>query len=437
MAETETQPPREPIPAPARKLMAVGGVLAALMVPTLLINGLVREREGRQRSVSDAIAQSWGPDQMVTAPVLVVPWQAPPVQPGAPVREGELVLPPEELRADAVLAPEERRRGLFSATVYTARLQFAGQFQLQRLRVAQVPEAELRWQDAHLMVGSNGMRMGGVAPRLRWGEAAPDAEETFVMGGACGRRTALRWNAGLDGPPEPGRRIAFDLRMALRGSEALHVLPLAGRSHVTMQAAWPTPSFVGGDLPERSEVTPDGFSAEWRGGAGQVLPVQGSVNCQLDTAQAVGVELLQAVPTYRMVNRASKYALFFLALAFMTCGCFEMLARVRVHVVQYALLGASVVMFPLLLLALGEAVGFAAAYVLTAAAVVLQSGAFVGSVTRRRGLGLAMGGVLSGLFGFLYVVLSLEALSLLVGTMALFAVLSVVMALTRRVEWGR
>jgi hypothetical protein len=115
-----------------------------------------------------------------------------------------------------------------------------------------------------------------------------------------------------------------------------------------------------------------------------------------------------------------------------TCSCFELLAKVRIHPVQYALLGASVVLFPLLLLALGEATGFATAHALTALAVLVQASAYVGSVTRRGWLGAAM----AALFGFLYVVLSLEAWSLLVGTLAVFVALSVVIAVTRRVEWG-
>jgi inner membrane protein len=150
--------------------------------------------------------------------------------------------------------------------------------------------------------------------------------------------------------------------------------------------------------------------------------------------RTVGVALLEAVPTYRIVSRAAKYGMFFLALAFVTCGCFEMLARVRIHPVQYALLGASVVLFPLLLLpALGEAIGFTAAY---AAAVALRASAYVGAVTLRGLLEAVMAGVLGVLFVFLYVVLSLEAWSLLVGALALFLALSVVMAVTRRVEWA-
>lgn len=44
--------------------------------------------------------------------------------------------------------------------------------------------------------------------------------------------------------------------------------------------------------------------------------------------------------------------------------------------------------------------------------------------------------ILAGLFGFLYIVLSMELYSLLVGSLALFAALSVVMIVTRHVSWS-
>ncbi len=65
-----------------------------------------------------------------------------------------------------------------------------------------------------------------------------------------------------------------------------------------------------------------------------------------------------------------------------------------------------------------------------------QASAYTVAVTRRRGLAGLFAGLLGGLFGFLYVVLSLEAYALLAGAVALFAALSVVMLVTRRVDWA-
>lgn len=90
-------------------------------------------------------------------------------------------------------------------------------------------------------------------------------------------------------------------------------------------------------------------------------------------------------------------------------------------------------MFPLLLLALGEPLGFMPAYAISAAAVVAQASAYVWAATQRRALGGALAAVMAVLFGFLHVVLSMEAYALLVGTLAVFVALSLLMAVTRRV----
>ncbi|MFC0407018.1 inner membrane CreD family protein [Roseomonas elaeocarpi] len=124
-------------------------------------------------------------------------------------------------------------------------------------------------------------------------------------------------------------------------------------------------------------------------------------------------------------------------MGFLTYVLFELLAGVGIHLVQYGLLGLSIVLFPLLLLAFGEPVGFAAAYAISTAAMVGQASAYTAGVTRRMRLAAPFAGVLGVLFGFLYVVLNLEADALLVGAVALFAALSVVMMVTRHVDWSK
>jgi inner membrane protein len=344
---------------------------------------------------------------------------------------------PNELRAEVALAPETRRRGLFEATVYTATATLAGSFAPPTIAIPDVPEAEPLWAEAFVVAGSTELRPAGLSAPLRWEgrDIAPD-ETVALPEGLCLPGESLRWKLGLDAAPEAGRPLAFATTLALRGSGSLGLLPLAGRTRLLVDGAWPTPSFRGAELPELASVEDAGFSAEWNTGTRLPLLARGRTLCQGTRAQALGVDLLEAVPTYRMVSRASKYTLFFLALVFVTCAIFELTAKVRLHAVQYALLGASVVLFPLLLLAIGEPLGFGAAYAISAAAVAAQASLYTAAATGRARLGLILAGVLAALFAFLHVVLRLEAYALLAGTLALFTALSIVMVVTRRVRWG-
>ncbi|WP_376100285.1 inner membrane CreD family protein [Roseomonas sp. CCTCC AB2023176] len=245
-------------------------------------------------------------------------------------------------------------------------------------------------------------------------------------------------DAGLDRTTPADRALPFTGSLALRGTGNLHLLAAARRTELEAAAPWPTPSFTGTGLPIRSDVREDGFNATWSESGSTTVQRLSYDPCRDGTlaARSVGVDLLEAVPTYRMVNRASKYAVMFLALSFLTYALFEMLARVRIHLVQYGLLGCSVVLFPLLLLAFGEPLGFALAYAISSAMVVAQASGYTAAVTRRAGLAGTFAAILSGLFGFLYVVLSLESYALLTGAVALFAALTLVMVVTRRVSWS-
>jgi len=113
----------------------------------------------------------------------------------------------------------------------------------------------------------------------------------------------------------------------------------------------------------------------------------------------------------------------------------EVLKRLSIHPVQYGLVGLSLAIFYLLLLSLAEHITFFYAYLISAAACVILIGLYTGSVLGRwfRGAGFAAG--LALLYGLLYGLLSAEDFALLMGAVLVFAVLAVIMLLTRNIDW--
>lgn len=74
---------------------------------------------------------------------------------------------------------------------------------------------------------------------------------------------------------------------------------------------------------------------------------------------------------YQQTERSVKYAVLFIGLTFTGLFLLELLSSVRLHPVQYLLVGFALCLFyVLLLLALAEHVGFLAAYALASAAVI-------------------------------------------------------------------
>ena len=91
--------------------------------------------------------------------------------------------------------------------------------------------------------------------------------------------------------------------------------------------------------------------------------------------------------------------------------------------------------FYLLLLSLAEHRGFDIAYAVATTATVLLLSWYWSWVLGGRRQGMLMGVAMTMLYGYLYLLLRLEDYALLAGSVGLFAMLALVMFLTRRVNW--
>ena len=101
-----------------------------------------------------------------------------------------------------------------------------------------------------------------------------------------------------------------------------------------------------------------------------------------------------------------------------------------------ALYLAALILFFVLLLAFAEVIGFTAAYVLASAAIAGLNNAYSAAVLGSWRRAAFIGGLLIGLYAVLYILLSLEAYALLIGSLLSFAALAGVMYATRRIDWG-
>lgn len=429
--------------SPAGKAGLILVLLLFMQIPLLMVSGLISEREGRENEVLTGFRRGWGPAQTVSGPVLAVPYlkEAPadkPIDTSRP-RRGWIQIPASQLAVTATMEPETRRRGLFHAVVYTASLNFSGTITLPAIDTQEVASAELLWNEAVLVTAATDLR-GQPADSTAEidGHTVKQTIQATSAGPSCG---TVFVPAGIDGPPVPGTTIPFRTSLVLRGTQSLNFFPYGRQTDLTVTGPWRSPGFTGATLPLIYAIDQTGFKATWRI-AGDAVSGGWHPNatpaplCLSNGPGVMGVDLLEAVPTYLMVSRAAKYGTFFLALSFLTYFLFEAVSRVRIHLAQYALLGLSVSLFALLLVALAEPLGFTAGYVLSTLAIMAQASLYTLSVVGSGRLGAMFAGMLGVLFGFLYVVVVMESFSLLAGTVALFGALSAIMFATRRLDWS-
>ncbi|MEO1174117.1 MAG: inner membrane CreD family protein, partial [Myxococcota bacterium] len=263
----------------------------------------------------------------------------------------------------------------------------------------------------------------------------------FLTQVESGIRTQIGRDSGILGPTYSGpiewsgRRTEVKLNLTLTGAEALSFRPIARSSTVALGGDWGSPSFDGDRLPNARSVRADGFSADWQIDR-MVDLVSVTAPYDLDLNPAVGVRLIEAVSDYRVIGRSVKYALVVITLTFASLLLFEVAAGVRIHLVQYALVGLALVSFYLLLLSQAEFLGFTLAYLVSSAPVVMLVTFYNQAVLGEWRRALLSGAGLSLTYAVLYPILREERFALLAGSWALFLALALLMILTRRFDWS-
>jgi inner membrane protein len=427
------------------KACLIGIIVLLLLVPLSMLQGLVGERSGLREQAYQRVAEGWGGDIVTGGPMLIVPTERSIVENGlSRILRSDIYVLPAQLDADVdmKLEPQPRKVGIYAVPVYLANIHLSGRFDFDSLRSLRArPGTTYLWNQARVRLplsqvrslrqvqqarfGSQEIRLGPVGPGLYRGvEAIVDLGDQVK-----------------NGEPAVGAGAAFNFRMVVAGSRDLSVLPTGSTTNITMHSDWPHPSFQGAFLPVSHSISAAGFEARW-----QVLELnrpypqvweEPAVDEPALLESALGVTLYQPVDVYQSGERAIKYALLFIALTFLTFFAWEQAAGIRIHPLQYLLVGLALSMFYLLLIALSEHIDFLYAYVIAAAALVLLIGVYLGSVLRSRSRGVVAGAAMTVVYGLLYVLVLSEDYALLLGAITLFAALAGVMLATRRIDWYR
>jgi inner membrane protein len=420
-------------------VLFIGALVMLLLVPLGMIQELIRERSGLYDVARADIARAWGGAQTIGGPILVVPFQYTRLSYAQPVTvTDELYVLPEDLAIEGNVDSEERSRGIYRVPVYTARLRVTARFAPPALGDS-YENLQILWNQAQLVLPLADAR-AVQAPIVVAGGAG---NATFAPGGmriaGFGPQLVAPYAAlGLGALTAPQ---ALSFEVAVRGTGELRFLPLGNETRVDVTSDWPSPSFAGSYLPDTRDVTASGFTAQWRVldlGRGYASSWRRTDTAPQNVeASAFGAELITPVGIHETTLRAAKYAVLIIGLTFMAYFLFELFAALRLHTLQYLLIGLANCVFFLLLLALAEHVGFAPAYVASAAAATALITSYSAAALQSLRRALPVGALLAALYGYLYVTLRAEDYALLFGALGLFAVLAGFMYLTRRVDWHR
>lgn len=142
-----------------------------------------------------------------------------------------------------------------------------------------------------------------------------------------------------------------------------------------------------------------------------------------------------ASKNYEQTMRTTKYAILVIGLTFAVFFLIELMHKKPVHPIQYTLVGLALAIFYTLLLSISEYILFNYAYIISATATIALITLYVKSHFNNWKASGTLGSVLTGLYGFILILVSLEHTALIAGSIGLFIVLAIVMYTTRNINW--
>lgn len=436
------------------KVGALGAVTLGLIWSLSSVQSVVQERQQRQQEAEHSVANSLAGSQKILGPVVTrlctETWVAGQTE-GAnprPVYEATkrlIRLPASQLNVDGKVSMTPRYRGMFKVNGYTLKSSITAQWaDTKALQPStEHPQGQLSCEAPILSVGLSDARGIRVAELVVNGRNLPVSPGSGVSSSPQGFQAALNDSSWKDGAP-----MSVSLELELAGTQALAITPVANTTVVKLSADWPHPSFGGRFLPSERVVQAKSFDATWKvtslASTAQQEWVHGSPLCgnvasnegaATGCVESFGIDFMDPVNPYVLSDRATKYGLLFIALTFVGVGLVEVLRRLRVHPIQYLLVGAALSVFFLLLVSLSEHMAFAYAYAAASLACTLLLTFYGSFVLQGMRAGLAFGGGIAGLFATLYALLQMEQTALVLGSVLLFLVLAAVMVTTRKLNW--
>src|SRR5918999_2861415 len=253
--------------AAAAKTIVIGLLALALLVPVLMIQGLVAERQARRNEVVAGIAEGWGKAQTVAGPYLAIPYERHWTEVKRDTVDGKLRetrnersesrvlrLPAASLEWTVGAEISEKARGIYKARLYNARLQGQGSIDVPARSRFEDGTSRYKWGAPRLVLGISDPL--GIRAASGTYAFAPGSGDTAIEGGLHALLEEFQFS-------KP-QKLDFAVTLELGGSEALSLAPLGADTTVSMRANWPHPSFQGRFLPARHEIGAEGFSANWK-----------------------------------------------------------------------------------------------------------------------------------------------------------------------------
>jgi inner membrane protein len=450
------------------KLIIIGLLCLIFCIGFAFISGIVEERKGYHQQVMNEIARDNVRSQTLVSPFILIPKSYQVCEEVVNADKSTtkkctqkkefLLLTPKtvDVAHQIKVSDNTYKRGIYKAITYDDQIQLKGSFNPESYALN--PNVNYDWSQAKLYLSVSDPRGIMELPVLSIGGKQYTLETSTL------NTVSFPVSEALIGAVAQ-TAFDFELKFSLSGMDAINVVPLGKQVTMRMQANWPHPGFVGDNLPYQKQIRANGFSSIWQSsylGINNIKLIEACINqpagnCSLSNGissaspasayeggersnadvMSLGVQFVEPINIYSLTDRTLKYALLLLLITFGTFFLFEALKDLRVHPIQYGLVGLAQAVFYLLLLSFSEQFNFLYAYIGSSIACIVLITWYISFVLHgvKRALGVAV--VLTAMYATMYTLLSSQQHTLMLGSVFVFVLITLVMFLTRHIDWYR
>lgn len=426
------------------KITLIGALILILYFPVNMVKGLINERETTAMHATSEVHEKWSGSQNIIGPILTIPYYEK-VEKNGNEKNDEKVkkvkdylhLLPETLDIKGDLNTQDLKRGLHEIVVYNAPVRLTGKFIFPE-NIAGIAPEDMLYEEATLNMGITDMRGISEQVAVQWNEDTlvfnPGLESNHFL--SSGISTRINMSTFMK---HADRSVDFEINIKLKGSESINFAPLGKTTSVALASNCLTPSFSGAFLPEQRDVNEKGFTSNWKvlnlnRNYSQLLPGN---KWDFTISQSIfGVNLLIPVQQYQKSMRSVKYALLVIVLTFVVSFFAEIMQKKNIHPFQYLLVGLALCLFYTLLVAISEHLGFTLSYTIAAMMTIVLLTFYMIGVLKVKKTAFMIGGLLTFLYIYIFILIQMETYALLAGSIGLFVILAIVMYYSQKINWN-
>lgn len=386
-----------------RKIAFIGLITILLLIPLMMIEGVINERNELKYSVKKEISRAISESQIVDGPHLIYTVKKEQVVDDKKEMVEELhIINPHKLESKVNVTTETLRRSIYNVIVYHSKINMNGSYVL--------PEAVYNGENFKIKMKVSDLKGLTDTPKI----SLLNKDYKFDVDDSDQLYTIIE----LPKENQTDRIIHFTMQLELKGTERLMFAPSADETVLSISSSYANPSFVGEYLPLSRDVNEDGFTAKWK-----VLKINKK------RSEYMGVDFIEVASQYQQAMRSVKYGMLIICLVFVAGLLVEFVTKRQIHVVQYAIIGLSLTLFYSLLTAFSDIIPFGCSYLISSIMTTIALTLYYRGILKHKSAWI-LGGFISIMYVTNYILLQMETHSMLAGSLLLFVLLSVMMYFT-------